>query len=266
MARLEYKYLVSKDAVPRLRKMLQPYVYSDQYSDQNADKQYTVRSLYYDTIHLDFYHDKIAGLKKRIKLRIRGYDELQPESITFLEIKRKNGPVISKSRAPVPYAELVKFINNGDAESSQAFLDRFQNGHNEARQFFFHLYKSNLKPTIKIIYEREAFYYKFSQKLRITIDKNLRSSLILNPEFLYEEQNVVYSMPRYSILEIKIFGDIPFWLQHIIAELQLRHQAISKYTICMDSHSPYELNLDRSLQGRGKYNQHKHFASWEINR
>lgn len=264
MPRIEYKYLISAKEISTLRKLIAPYVFLDKYSERNPDKHYTVRSIYFDTIHLDYYHDKIAGLKRRKKLRIRGYDELTEDSLVFLEIKRKNGPTISKSRAPVYFHELAHLLDSGNIELYQRSFNLVKNGYEDAMKFLYYVYSSNLKPTIKIIYEREAYYYKFSQKLRLTFDKNLRSSLLINPDHLYEEEKIIYSIPDYSIFEVKIFGDIPVWLQDVIARLELRHEAVSKYTICLDSHSPYERHLEKTLWGKAKYNQPKHYAHWEI--
>jgi len=266
MSRLEYKYLVPVRKIAELRKLLNPYVYLDKYSERNPDNQYSVRSIYFDTLRLDYYHEKLAGLKRRKKLRIRGYDKLQDDSLSFLEIKRKNGPTISKSRAPVLYQQLVNLIDSGNIEAYQHSFNVIRNGYEDARSFLYHLYKSNLQPTIKIIYEREAYFYKFYNGVRLTLDKNLRSSLSVNPESLYDEENIIHSLPKHCILEVKLFGEIPLWLQDIISILELRQEAVSKYTICLDSHGPHERHLEKSIRGRAKYNQHKHYANWEITR
>lgn len=241
--------------------MLIPHMVLDKYSGCHPDKQYTVRSIYFDTRRMDFYHDKLAGLRRRKKLRIRGYDSLTEDSLVFLEIKRKNGPTITKSRAPIKFSSHLDFIREADLEKYRDILKSVDNGYQDAKNFLYHLYTSNLVPTIKIIYEREAFFYKFDQKVRLTIDKNLRSSLIVDSERLYEEENIRYGLPSKAIFEVKVYGDIPLWLQHIIADLKLTQQALSKYTISLDSHSPFEQHLERTLQGKVRFNQHKKYSN-----
>ena len=155
----------------------------------------------------------------------------------------------------------MDFIREADLEKYRDILKSVDNGYQDAKNFLYHLYTSNLVPTIKIIYEREAFFYKFDQKVRLTIDKNLRSSLIVDSERLYEEENIRYGLPSKAIFEVKVYGDIPLWLQHIIADLKLTQQALSKYTISLDSHSPFEQHLERTLQGKVRFNQHKKYSN-----
>jgi len=261
IARIESKYLISNQKIPELRKLLLPYMILDKYSERHPDNQYTVRSIYFDTRRMDYYHDKLAGLKRRKKLRIRGYDEPNADSFVFLEIKRKNGPTINKSRAPIRFSDHINFIREGDPDKYRDILESVDNGFQDAKNFLYHLYTSNLVPTIKIIYEREAFFYKFDQKIRLTIDKNLRSSLIVDTERLYEEDNIRYGLPSKAIFEVKVYGEIPLWLQHIIACLKLQQEALSKYTISIDSHSAFEQHLERTIQGKVRFNQHKKYSN-----
>ncbi|MEJ2543477.1 MAG: polyphosphate polymerase domain-containing protein [Calditrichaceae bacterium] len=261
IARIECKYLISNKMIPELRKLLLPHMVLDKYSERHPDKQYTVRSIYLDTRRMDYYHDKLAGLRRRKKLRIRGYDELNKDSLVFLEIKRKNGPTITKSRAPVRFSDHLDFFRDGDPEKYRNILDTVDSGFQDAKNFLYHLYTSNLVPTVKIIYEREAFFYRFDRKVRLTIDKNLRSSLIVDSERLYEEENIRYGLPSKAIFEVKVYGDIPLWLQNILGSLKLQQEALSKYTISIDSHSPFEQHLERTLQGKVRFNHHKKYLT-----
>ncbi|MEJ2052443.1 MAG: polyphosphate polymerase domain-containing protein [Calditrichaceae bacterium] len=264
-ARIECKYRVSNKQLPALRNAMLPYMVLDNYSECMPDKQYTVRSIYFDTRRLDYYHDKLAGLRRRKKLRIRGYNRCdEGNCLIFLEIKRKDGPTITKARAPVYFKDHADIINNGDLDKYKDILNTVDEGFNDAKKFLYHLYTSNLIPTIKIIYDREAFYYKFNRHLRVTFDKNLRSSLVVDPEYLYEEENIRYGLPSQTILEVKVYGEIPGWLQKIIGAFQLQQEAISKYTVCLESHSPFERHLERTVLGKGKYKHHKSYANWEM--
>jgi len=70
--RLEYKFLFPANRVDELREAVRPFVFMDEYAALEKNKEYTVRSIYYDTMRLDDYLDKLAGIKIRKKLRIRG--------------------------------------------------------------------------------------------------------------------------------------------------------------------------------------------------
>ena len=127
-----------------------------------------------------------------------------------------------------------------------------------ANYFLYYVQKLSLIPAIKVIYEREAFFYKFDERLRITFDTNLRSSLNVSFKNLHDEENLMYAMPGRAILEIKFETDIPLWLQNILTKYNLGSQALSKYTNCLESHSKFERQLQRSLHGLAKYNEFKY--------
>jgi len=263
MARLENKYLVSEKRLPDLQRVLAPYVMHDRYSEMMPKKQYTVRSIYLDTAALDFYQEKLSGIKKRKKVRIRGYNQKSDEALIFLEVKKKNGPTIKKSRAAVKFINLQNLIAEQNIEKYVVCCNGSGLHHNEANHFFYYLQRLSLVPAIKVIYEREAFYYKFNEKLRITIDSNLRSSLDVSLGNLHQEENLTYSLTGRVILEIKFETHIPEWLSNILIKFNLIQQAISKYTNCLDTHSKYEKQLHRSLHGLARYNEFKYYPRRE---
>jgi hypothetical protein len=55
-------------------KQLRPFVFIDEYADREIDKEYTVKSIYYDTMRLDDYMINLLALKLEKNLRIRGYN------------------------------------------------------------------------------------------------------------------------------------------------------------------------------------------------
>lgn len=244
MSKLEYKYLVPNNKVSDVRDFIANYVRLDKYAAKQQKNEYVVRSLYYDTINFNFYHEKIEGIKKRKKVRIRGYNEITDDVNVFLEIKRKNDGAITKTRSTVAYRDLWSLVESGD-------VDRFiesKNGDDlkrNAQRFLFQIKNLALKPMILISYEREAFYSKFNPDLRITIDKNLRSRIKISNESFLDKTSFVKALPGFSIMEVKTRMSFPSWLNYIIATLELRRQALSKYTICLDSHKKKGFRINR---------------------
>jgi SPX domain protein involved in polyphosphate accumulation len=116
LMRLEYKFLVPNDRIDELRSSISPFVLLDEYAAREVNNEYTVHSIYYDTMKLDDYHDKLAGIKIRKKLRIRGYNLQDVNSLAFLEIKRKYENHISKNRAPLLYSNLAEILKTSDYE------------------------------------------------------------------------------------------------------------------------------------------------------
>jgi len=233
--RLEYKYLVSDELMPGLRALILPFVEVDRYA-AGTRGEYTVRSIYFDTPRLDFYHDKVDGLEVRKKLRIRGYNEYGRDDTVFLEIKRKHGAIVTKHRAPVPYSHVCDLLLSGAVEQYALASEEFPDTIESAGRFLFHLYSMPLLPTVLIIYEREAYHSKINNDLRITFDKNLRSSLFPSLDGLFLESQIAHAMAGYFTLEIKTCGGIPAWLRAAIGKFNLRPMAISKYVICLDRH------------------------------
>lgn len=232
--RLEYKYLVPNEFLPRLRALIYPFVEVDPYAARSGRHEYTVRSIYFDTINLDFYQDKVDGLDVRRKLRIRGYEEYREGDLVFLEIKRKKGATVFKHRAPVPYTYVHELLISGNAEQYALASDEFPDAVDNARRFLFHVHGASLLPTALVIYEREAYQSKINGFLRITFDKNLRSAPFPPLDNLFLEDKVVYALAGHFVLEIKSCGGIPSWLCSAISKFNLKPIAVSKYVICLD--------------------------------
>ena len=232
----EYKYMVPNELLSELRTRISPFVEKDSYMDMGSINGYTVRSIYFDTPNLDFYHDKIAGLKIRKKFRIRGYNDYNHENVVFLEIKRKNEKKIYKHRAAVKFMDLHDLLATGDVEKYILLDHGLKSALDSSRRFLFHIHTSILQPNVLVIYEREAFFGKFDRSLRITFDKNLRSSM--HPELLglFKEENIKYVLHNYFILEVKFYHEFPSWMKPIIASLGFELSAFSKYTNCIDKH------------------------------
>ncbi len=240
MLRYERKYLVPNYMLDALRSRFSGFVRPDIIASANGNgiPQYTVRSIYFDTTDLAFYHEKHAGLMFRKKLRVRGYNmNLNGEKKVVLEVKRKNGNRISKNRAAVYYQKLDKLISTGMIE--KYVLDGFghskEDAYEEARKFFFHLKRKPLIPTTLVSYEREAYHGKLNPGTRITFDKNIRSKNYPGIQDLYSENNMRMLFKSHFILEIKYFEDeMPLWAKNIVHEFKLRTEALSKYTIGFD--------------------------------
>ena len=262
MSRLEYKYLVPLEELSRLRQTLAPFVEVDTYARDHSD-EYTVHSVYFDTFSLDYYHQKQAGIQHRRKIRVRGYNEQKGEASVFLEIKRKNNMAISKNRAPFLFKHIRNLFVSGDVKqyvpNGNGALDAVE----DAKRFFYHVYRYSLRPTILIHYEREAFFGKFNPSLRITLDKRLRSSPYPALEDLFGEDGTRFSLPEHFVLEVKFHDDIssiPPWLETILEAFSLERMAVSKYTNCLDTHRiPQKSSKGSTLA----FSKSCHFRTWD---
>ncbi len=233
--RFEYKYLVHLSKINSLRRRLLPYLEIDKYAEQDDSNEYTVRSIYFDTSKLKFYHEKIDGILIRKKLRVRGYNESELENVVFLEIKRKHDSHSGKNRSAVNFHDLNSLLRTGNVEQYLLTGNGYENKQIDGRKFLHHIFKNSLKPIVLIVYEREAYYSKFNSLLRITLDKNLRYLEFPSINKLYSDSELEYTLQNYCIMEIKFTRGFPGWLQSIIREFKMERRALSKYTICLDS-------------------------------
>jgi SPX domain protein involved in polyphosphate accumulation len=233
--RYEYKYYVPQYKEADLRKLLSPFVNYDKYALGRSNFEYTVRSIYFDTPDFQFYHDKLEGLSYRKKVRIRGYNLINCSNPVFLEIKNKYQIPLHKTRAKACYEEIKESFESGDL---QTILKDITKDSSEANSFLYQILSKNLKPVVLVIYEREAFEEKIStsNRLRITFDKNLRSTKFPKINELYCENDIKKSLPGYFILEVKFNKFYPAWLKSIVAAFQLKLESASKYVISMDAH------------------------------
>ena len=175
MVRYENKFLVPNEWKDDLRKDIMPYLKYDFYSEIRPFKEYTVRSIYLDTPGLSSYYEKLAGIEIRNKFRVRGYNEVTPDSKVFFEIKRKDNVFVSKDRVPVCYNGMNDFLKFSDLSEVANHTFEYEERLKSARNFIFYLKRDRLKPIINVVYEREAMECKFGSGLRVTFDMNIRN-------------------------------------------------------------------------------------------
>ena len=146
-SRYEYKYKISTDLIPQIRDYSAPYTNEDPYLKKTSAGKYTVRSIYFDTPDLDFYYEKMDGLKIRKKLRVRTYNEMS--DYAFLEIKRKFVNCVAKERSKLPFIVIERLINTPD----ESVIEYPENDHNSrvvSGKFVYNLFKKGLLTVIAI--------------------------------------------------------------------------------------------------------------------
>jgi len=234
-SRLEYKFLVPASQLDAVRAAIKPFVRLDKYSQGRQNNEYTIRSVYFDTPIMDCYEEKIDGIKIRKKYRIRGYNELNSDGIVFLEIKRKYRNFISKNRAPLRNRDLENLFESRDIDKYILPFGPEGKSKRDAERFLFHYFRLGLNPKILVVYEREAYYDRFSDSVRLTLDKNLRSSPFTYHNKLTNGYQLKPAFKNHFILELKFDHGLPLWAKRVIARFAPPKLALSKYTICLDS-------------------------------
>jgi len=237
--RYERKYLVPYMLLDKIRARISPFVCTDKYClpTEHDYQQYTVRSIYLDTPHMDCHEEKTEGVELRKKFRIRTYNSYDPKAIAIFEIKRKIQNRIRKHKALTFVDRVEPLIHSSDIFKYLRDVSCTEEVE-DAQRFFFHVKKRNLRPSVLITYEREAYFGKLDGAVRITFDKNIRSFLYPRFSDLFREENLKHLFPTHFILEIKYYTDeMPTWAKSLVQEFRLRNDALSKYTIGYDVHT-----------------------------
>ncbi len=223
--RMEIKYLIDRTTRTALTRDLQAFMRPDTYTNEHGS--YLVRSLYFDTFDYRAYHDKLAGLPDRHKLRVRLYGE-EPSQAAFIrfEVKSRYASFIHKITVDVPIAEYddIKPAIYAGALPPPRFLD----DETVSKEFFRLQRQLNMVPKVIVQYRREAYERRDLNRVRVNFDDELMASRQLDLLAPLTAARPLLSYGR-AIFEIKVEGTMPFWMHTLISKYNLQNQAISKY-------------------------------------
>lgn len=217
--RHELKHEISYADMLVIRQRLKVVARVDEHA---VDGKYRIRSLYFDNLDNKALREKIDGVSRREKFRIRYYnDDL---SVINLEKKCKTGGLGNKQSAPLTAEEARKIIN-GDYEwmltSKRPVVE----------ELYVKLTTEGLRPKTIVDYIREPFVF-VAGNVRVTIDYDIRTGLS-DIDFLNPDCIMIPAGDSPIILEVKWDEFLPDIIRDI---LQLpdgrRAGAFSKYAAC----------------------------------
>lgn len=216
--RTEKKHNLTKIEVSGLKSRLSAILSGD---PVNGYKPYLVRSLYFDTIFNDDFFEKMAGVERRQKIRLRVYD---PNAKTAkLEIKEKQGVTQLKRSLVLTREEAIR-LQNCD-------YDVLKDKEDELAQELYILMTTKLyRPVCIVEYDRVAFANP-TNDIRITFDSDIRSNegnlSIFDPNL---QCYPVFSN-RNTVLEVKYNGFLLSYIKEAIGSLDCTETAVSKYCL-----------------------------------
>jgi SPX domain protein involved in polyphosphate accumulation len=215
--RKEYKYLVPNRILDILIPDLLMHMDYDEFS-QNG--YYPIYSIYFDTIDLQTFSNKMAGLQHRRKFRVRSYHpDIKSNDPLFLEIKEKNTNRIFKRRVPLDLHHIEDLIIK---------KRNVLQGNSIVEEWRYELIKSNLKPCLLNYYKRLAFVSKMYPGLRITIDRDISYARTQDLSFNLPTKKVSWAHSK-SVVEVKFDNFIPLFVVDMIRRYGLVAEPVSKY-------------------------------------
>ena len=189
--------------------------------DPNAlqDGCYKIRSLYFDNYEDKAVTDKLSGLSRREKFRLRYYNG----DISFIRLEKKSkiNKGCHKETAAITAAQcedILKGCYDSLLSQDSPLLS----------ELYAKMRYQNLRPRMIVDYMREAYIYP-AGNVRVTIDRDVRSSGnitgFLNPD--------IPTVPSANaiILEIKYDTFLPDIIRNIVQLNNREATEFSKYVV-----------------------------------
>ncbi len=218
--RHELKFHISKKDYMMLRTKLRTVLGPDPHA--KSDGKYHIRSLYFDDFRNTALFEKLAGVARRKKYRIRIYNH--SDKVIKLERKTKLDQYISKESAKLSREEADR-ITKGDVSFLANSHDRL------LRAFYLEHRRNYLRPNVIVDYHREAYVHPVGN-VRITFDIDLHTAL--GSVSLFDPNVFTMGVVEGTgvILEVKYDNVLPKHIQGLLPSTIIPRAAIGKFVIC----------------------------------
>lgn len=216
--RHEWKYVISYADKMILRQRLQAVMRLD---ENAVDGKYLIRSLYFDTPSDMALKEKLNGVSRREKFRMRYYN--QNTECIHLEKKSKLAGLGKKQSVNLTPDEAQKIID-GEIEWM------LHTEHELLHELYAKMRMQQLRPKTIVDYTREPFVYA-PGNVRVTLDYNIRTGIRCT-DFLNPDCPMIPAGDDSVILEVKWDAYLPDVIRSAV-QLESRHvTAFSKYAQC----------------------------------
>ena len=216
--RHEWKHEINVSDMIAIRQRLRAVAKPDPHA---VDGKYLIRSLYFDNLADTALREKINGVNRREKFRIRYYNG--DTSLIHLEKKSKWNGLGTKDTANLTREEAHAIVDGN--------LDWMpSSGRPLVRELYSKMKSKGLRPKIIVDYTREPFVYA-PGNVRVTLDYNIRTGLGCT-DFLNADCVTVPAGDAPIILEVKWDGFLPDIIRDAVQLAGRQVSAFSKYAQC----------------------------------
>lgn len=216
--RHEWKHEINASDMIALRQRLRAVARPDPHA---AGGRYLIRSLYFDTLSDRALRDKLDGINRREKFRIRYYNG--DKSLIHLEKKSKWNGLGSKEKAPLTMAE-ARDIADGHLDWMPS------SGRPLVQELYCKMKSGGLRPKTIVDYTREPFVYP-PGNVRVTLDYDIRTGLGCT-DFLNPDCVTIPAGDAPIILEVKWDEFLPGIIRDAVQLSGRRVSSFSKYAQC----------------------------------
>jgi hypothetical protein len=243
LERHEAKYIIPAEVLPRMREYLRPFCLPDAYG-KGVPPEYAIVTLQLDSPALTLHHAKEWEALNRFKLRVRTYET--PGCPVFLEVKRKVGAVVIKSRAAVPAARWSADLIH------QTYFDLTFKSDREYVAFlaFIRLARElDARPVVRLRYVRESYFGVAESYARVSFDRCLQyqpaNTWALHepgaPWLTMDTDLTQNKLLPFSgvVLELKTTAEVPRWMVELTREFDLERTGNCKYSTAVWSEAVF---------------------------
>lgn len=218
--RYEKKYMVSKDIKSKILEELKDHIKHD---GNASNTYYTICNIYYDTVDDEIIKRSVSKPSFKQKLRLRCYLNSSNSDIVYLEIKKKVNGFGNKRRTGITITEAHNLIFNKVMPVKQKY-------HNTQvlNEMYYYVIHKDLKATISISYDREAYFGVSNKEFRLTFDNHITS----RRENVYIGRDDIDTSiidEDMVIMELKTGLAIPLYMTKILTKYKLFSNRFSKY-------------------------------------
>ena len=198
----------------RLRVLMEPDAHA-------VDGRYQIRSLYFDSPTDRALREKIDGVNRREKFRIRYYNG--DTGFLSLEKKSKLNGLCNKQTAQITTGQ-AQTIAAGSTPQIQ------QNAPPLLQELCYKMKTEGLRPKVVVDYTREPFIYR-PGNVRVTFDYGIRTGLRCT-DFLNADLVTVPAGDAPVLMEVKWDAFLPDLIRDAVQMTGRRASAFSKYAQC----------------------------------
>ena len=255
--RVELKYKVSPAHAGAFMRALSSHVAEHRFEGKGANRlpraRHYVTTVYFDTPSLDLYQ-AVRASEDNLKVRAREYYDVHPEllelatsqsqvvrysPVLWVEVKGKHQGRTYKRRVGIPKADVGAFFEHGTVSEAMRALQTDQEVIAELLELRSR-YAEPLRPSCLVNYRRTAFQNP-EGSVRITLDQRLAcyapaADLMERPRPLLREY---LGAPSYEesaiVLEVKLTGATPGWLEALITGARAERFAYSKFVTASEA-------------------------------
>jgi hypothetical protein len=211
--RYEIKYMITKPQAELIKQAMKEHMIADEHGRS------TILSLYFDTPDYRLIRRSLERPVYKEKLRLRSYGLAGEDTQVFVELKKKYESVVYKRRIGMTKHEADEYLLKGKQISDSQIAKEVD--------YFMDLYE-DIRPSVLLSYEREAFYDRDNHEFRVTFDDN-----ILWRDYNLSLDSGIYGSPILDkdkiLMEVKAADAFPLWFVQILSRNRIYQTSFSKY-------------------------------------